>query len=100
MRLARPYEVRVAMMYSDTGRVIDNIDGFCDCPAGAMFNCQHVGATLWTVHNFALEGGRLRQEGSDATCTSLLRGWGVPGNGNIKSSLVEPIEAYSFRKVV
>lgn len=98
MRLDRPYEVRIALLYSDTGRVLTISDGFCECPAGAMFNCQHVGAALWTIHNFALEGGRLTYDDPEITCTSLLRGWGV-GKGNLKSSVLEPIEAYLFRKV-
>ena len=99
MRTSEAYLVFLELELDETGSVSRVVDGFCHCPAGVNFDCQHVGATLWTMNDVAVQSGRLLGDYGEVSCTSRLRAWGV-ATGNLKSDVRIPMDQWVFRKHV
>lgn len=98
MRAIDHYSVYVELKTDTNNFVTEIAEGFCVCPAGVQFNCQHVGATLWTVNGIVVEAGRWTND-DGVSCTSQLQKWGA-GTGDLKTDLLLPIDDYVFRKLV
>lgn len=100
MRSTDYYLASLQMEYDpEMNQVMKVTNGFCMCPAGINFNCQHVGALMWTVFDVLVQAGRVPNISGQISRTSMLQGWGT-GSGNLKESVSKPIEDYVFRKVV
>lgn len=96
MRTAEAYLVFLELAITEAGSVVGIVDGFCHCPAGIKYDCQHVGAALWSMNDVAVQSGKL-VGGDGVSCTSRLRAWGV-ASGNLKSDVRIPMDQWVFRK--
>jgi hypothetical protein len=100
MRVKGMYTAYVKLEVDKDNYVTGIVGGFCVCPAGIKFDCQHIGATLWTVCIFVTyaDPPRLPNEFGEDSPTSKLCMWIKPSEVEEEQDL-PPIDQYVFRKL-
>jgi hypothetical protein len=80
MSTQRTYETFVQLKLCNNNKAADHvIAAHCPCVGGALGDCTHVAAALYTVQEIVYESGRVPNKSSRIkSCTEKLQKWGVP----------------------